>query len=77
MQKAAARTGALTQAHAAVAPQKRRRAFVTTKKGVCYLTVKIGREHFHLMRIYNYTIDAQDRVTGIFVQKYTLSRKPQ
>jgi hypothetical protein len=42
-----------------VAPQKRSRAFVTTKKGVCYLTVKIGRENFHLMRIYNYTIDAQ------------------
>jgi hypothetical protein len=61
MQQAAARTGALKQAHSAVAPQKRRRAFVTAKKGVCYLTVKIGREHFHLMRIYNYTIDAQDK----------------
>ena len=44
-----------------VAPQKRSRAFVTTKKGVCYLTVKMGREHFHLMRIYHYKIDAQDK----------------
>jgi hypothetical protein len=41
--------------------QKRSSAFVTTKKGVRYLTVKIGREHFALMRIYNYTIDAQDK----------------
>jgi hypothetical protein len=56
-----ARTGAPQQARAAVASQKRRRAFVTTKKGVCYLTVKIGREHFALMRIYNYTIDAQKK----------------
>jgi len=46
---------------AAVAAQKRSRAFVSTKKGVCYLTVKIGREHFTLLRIYNYTIDAQDK----------------
>ena len=38
-----------------------RRAFVTTKKGVCYLTVKIGRDNYHLMRIYNYTIDAQKK----------------
>ena len=61
VQKPAARTDTLKKARSAVAPQKRSRAFVTTKKGVCYLTVKIGREHFHLMRIYNYTIDAQDK----------------
>src|SRR5712691_4612947 len=61
VQKAAARTGTPKKVRAAVAPQKRRRAFVTTKKGVCYLTVKIGRENFHLMRIYNYTIDAQKK----------------
>ena len=36
-------------------------AFVTTKKGVCYLTVKVGRHNFHIMRIHNYTIDAQDK----------------
>jgi hypothetical protein len=58
---AAARTGAREKARPVVAPQKRRRAFVTTKKGVCYLTVKIGRENFSLMRIYNYTIDAQHK----------------
>jgi hypothetical protein len=45
----------------AVLPQKRSQAFVTTKKGVCYLTIKIGREHFSLMRMRNYTIDAQDK----------------
>ena len=61
VQQATARTSAPKKVHSAVAPQKRSRAFVTTKKGVCYLTVKIGREHFHLMRIYNYTIDAQDK----------------
>ena len=59
--QAAARTGAPKKVHSAVPPQKRSRAFVTTKKGVCYLTVKIGRENFHLMRIYNYTIDAQKK----------------
>jgi hypothetical protein len=57
----ATRTGTPKKPCPAVAPQKRRRAFVTTKKGVCYLTVKIGRDNFHLMRIYNYTIDAQEK----------------
>ncbi len=36
-------------------------AFVTTKKGRCYLAVKVGRRTFHLMRIYGYTLDAQDK----------------
>ena len=45
----------------AVAPQKRRRAFVTSKKGVCYLAVKSGRVHFQIMRICHYTIDADDK----------------
>ena len=36
-------------------------AFVTTRKGTCYLTVKIGRQNFHIMRIRNYTIDAVDK----------------
>lgn len=44
-----------------VAPQKHHRAFVTTKKGVCYLTIKISRHNFSLMRMYHYTIDAQDK----------------
>lgn len=46
---------------AAIPLQKRGSAFVTTKKGVCYLTVKEGRYQHTLMRIYNYTIDAQDK----------------
>ena len=45
----------------AVVPHKRGAAFVTSKKGVCYLMIKIGRHHFPLMRIYHYTIDAQDK----------------
>jgi hypothetical protein len=57
----AARTGASERAHPAVAPQKRSPAFITTRKGVCYLTIKIGRENFALRRIRNYTIDAQDK----------------
>jgi hypothetical protein len=51
--------GAKTKA--STAPQKQGSAFVTTKKGVCYLTIKIGRENFALMRIHSYTIDAQDK----------------
>ena len=57
----AARPSAPKKPRSAAAVPKRSRAFVTTKKGVCYLTVKIGREHFHLMRIYHYTISAQDK----------------
>jgi hypothetical protein len=40
---------------------KQRTAFITTRKGFCYLTVKIGRRNFHVMRIRNYTLDAQDK----------------
>jgi hypothetical protein len=36
-------------------------AFVTTRKGCCYLTVKVGRKNFPIMRIRNYKIDAQDK----------------
>ncbi len=36
-------------------------AFITTRKGFCYLTVKIGRKNFPIMRSRNYTIDAQDK----------------
>lgn len=48
----------------ALAAARRRRqgsAFVTTKKGVCYLTVKDGREHYQIMRIYDYTISADNK----------------
>ena len=40
---------------------KKGTAFVTSRKGFCYLTVKIGRRNFDLMRIRQYTIDAQDK----------------
>ncbi len=36
-------------------------AFVKARKGFCYLTIKIGRQNFDLMRIRNYTLDAQDK----------------
>ncbi len=36
-------------------------AFVTSRKGGCYLTIKIGRRNFDLMKIRQYTIDAQDK----------------
>jgi macrodomain Ter protein organizer (MatP/YcbG family) len=46
---------------AAAVPRKQGTAFVTSKKGVCYLTIKIGRENFDLMKIRSYTLDAQDK----------------
>jgi hypothetical protein len=36
-------------------------AFVTSRKGFCYLTIKIGRRNFDIMKIHAYTIDAQDK----------------
>jgi hypothetical protein len=46
---------------ASVMPRKQGSAFVTSKKGVCYLTITIGRRHFPIMCIRQYTIDAQDK----------------
>ena len=40
---------------------KPKNAFITTRKGFCYLTIKIGRSNFNLMRIRNYTIDAEEK----------------
>jgi hypothetical protein len=40
---------------------KQKSAFITTRKGFCYLTVKINRSNFNLMRIRNYTLDAEDK----------------
>lgn len=40
---------------------KPRRAFITTRKGFCYLTVKIGRSNFNIMRIRSYTLTPQDK----------------
>jgi hypothetical protein len=36
-------------------------AFITTKKGFCYLTIKSGGHNYHIMRIRAYTIDADDK----------------
>ena len=36
-------------------------AFITARKGFCYLTVKLGRRNAHVMRIRNYTLEAQDK----------------
>lgn len=38
-----------------------RSAFITARKGFCYLTIKIGRRNFDIMRIRNYTLDQQDK----------------
>ena len=39
-------------------------AFVTSRKGFCYITIKIGRRNFDIMKIRSYTIDAQDKRAG-------------
>ena len=36
-------------------------AFITTRKGFCYLTIKSYGSNRHLMRIRNYTLDAEDK----------------
>jgi hypothetical protein len=41
--------------------QKQRTAFITARKGFCYLTIKIGRQNFHVQRIRNYALPAQDK----------------
>ena len=41
--------------------RKQGSAFITTRKGFCYLTVKVGRSNFNIMRIRNYTLDPQDK----------------
>ena len=38
-----------------------RSAFITTRQGFRYLTVKSGRRNCHLRRIHNYTLEAQDK----------------
>jgi hypothetical protein len=40
---------------------KRGSAFISTSKGFCHLTIKCGRHNFRIMRIRNYTIDADNR----------------
>ena len=36
-------------------------AFITARKGFCYLTIKYRRPNFEMMRIRNYTIDAEEK----------------
>lgn len=36
-------------------------AFVTARKGFCYLTVKVGRRKFDMMRIRKYALDADEK----------------
>lgn len=40
---------------------KKGKAFITTKKGFCYLAIKYNRRNFRIMRIRNYRIDPQDK----------------
>lgn len=41
--------------------RKQSRVFITTRKGFCYLTVKVGRSNFNIMRIRNYTLEPQEK----------------
>ena len=36
-------------------------AFVTARKGFCYLTIKVGRRNFDMMRIRKYALDANEK----------------
>ena len=36
-------------------------AFVTARKGFCYLTLKVGCRNFDMMRIRKYTLDADEK----------------
>jgi hypothetical protein len=39
----------------------KRSAFVTTRKGFCYLTIKSGGRNFDILRIRQYKIEAQEK----------------
>lgn len=41
--------------------RKQGSAFITSRKGFCYLTIKIGRSNFDIMRIRKYTLEPQDK----------------
>lgn len=36
-------------------------AFITTRKGFCYLTIKHNRRNFPIMRVRKYVIEAEDK----------------
>ncbi len=42
-------------------PEKQHTAFVTSKKGFCYLTIKIGRYNHNITRIRQYKIPPEDK----------------
>ncbi|MGK4655700.1 hypothetical protein ACSLVV_08595 [Pseudomonas aeruginosa] len=48
--------------------RKQSSAFVTTRKGFCYLTVKVGRSNYNIMRIRNYTLEPQDDAHGLRIR---------
>ena len=41
--------------------RKQGSAFITTRKGFCYLTIKIGMRNCNIRRIRNYTLAPQDK----------------
>lgn len=41
--------------------RKRSNAFITARKGFCYLTIKYARRNHEMMRIRNYKIDAEEK----------------
>jgi hypothetical protein len=41
--------------------RKRSNAFITARKGFCYLTIKYARRNHEMMRIRNYRIDADEK----------------
>jgi hypothetical protein len=41
--------------------RKQKNAFVTSRKGFCYLTIKSVRQNHDMMRIRNYTLEAEDK----------------
>jgi hypothetical protein len=41
--------------------RKRSNAFITARKGFCYLTIKYARRNHDMMRIRNYKIDAEEK----------------
>ena len=36
-------------------------AFITTRKGFCYLTIKIGRQNHHMMKVRQYQIEPDEK----------------
>lgn len=45
----------------ATVKRKQNSAFITTRKGFCYLTLKVNRSNCNIMRIRSYTLEPQDK----------------